>query len=232
MKANVKRVARGWRWTFVCAVAGLCLFGAACDRAGNTNDAAKLNSEGIDESKIKRGARPEADAEAVVLDTDYGRIVLELYPNIAPQMVARFKQLVREGVYDNTAFHRIDRNLGIIQGGDPNSKDNDPENDGSGGSQLPDVPAELSDLKYEAGTLGAARQGIDSANSQFFITLKPQPSFDNRYTVFGRVIDGLDNARVIMTAPADEERPDSPQQPVRITRATLAPRANFANSAR
>lgn len=224
-----KRFAGVWRRACVCAVACVWLFGAAaCDRAGNADDSAKLNPEGIDESKIKRGVKPEPDAEAVVLDTDYGRIVIELYPNIAPQMVARFKQLVREGFYDGTAFHRIDRNLGIIQGGDPNSKDDDPENDGTGDSPLPDVPAELSDLKYEAGTLGAARQGIDTANSQFFITMKPQPSFDDRYTIFGRVIEGLDNARVIMTAPVDEERGDRPQSPVRITKATLAPRADSA----
>lgn len=229
MKANRLRIVCGWRRACVCFVALWYLFGAAaCEGGGAANEATKLNAEGIDESKIKRGVKPEADADAVVLETEFGRIVIELYPNVAPQMVARFKQLVRDGVYDGTAFHRVDPRLGITQGGDPNSKDNDPENDGTGDSGLPDVPAELSDLKYEAGTLGAARQGIDTANSQFFITLKTQPSFDERYTIFGRVIEGLGNARVIMTAPTDADSPDRPQDPVRITRATLAPRANFA----
>lgn len=231
MKANRLRIVCGWRRACVCLVAAWCLFGAACEGAGHgQREAGELNAEGIDESKIKRGVKPEADSDAVVLETEFGRIVIELYPNVAPQMVARFKQLVRDGVYDGTAFHRIDARLGIIQGGDPNSKDADPENDGKGDSGLPDVPAELSDLKYEAGTLGAARGGVDTANSQFFITLKPQPSFDERYTIFGRVIEGLDNARVIMTAPIEVGTQDRPQSPVLITRATLAPRANFANA--
>lgn len=228
VKANGLRIVCGWRRACVCLVAVWCLFGAAACQGGGTANEATLNAEGIDESKIKRGLKPEADTDAVVLETAFGRIVIELYPNVAPQMVARFKQLVRDGVYDGTGFHRVDPRLGIIQGGDPNSKDNDPKNDGTGDSGLPDVPAELSDLKYEAGTLGAARQGIDTANSQFFITLKPQPSFDERYTIFGRVIEGLDNARVIMTAPTDPNSPDRPQDLVRITRATIAPRANFA----
>lgn len=229
VKANRLRIVCGWRRACVCFVAVWCLFGASgCEGGGAANSASTLNEEGIDESKIRRGVKPEADSDAVVLETEFGRIVIELYPNVAPQMVARFKQLVRDGVYDGTAFHRIDPRLGIIQGGDPNSKDSNPENDGTGDSGLPDVSAELSDLKYEAGTLGAARQGIDTANSQFFITLKPQPSFDERYTIFGRVIEGLDNARVIMTAPTEEDSPDRPQSPVRITRATIAPRANSA----
>ena len=229
VKANSLRVVCGWQRAFMCFVAAVFLFGAGgCEGGGATNNTAELNEEGIDESKIKRGAKPEADAEAVVLETEFGRIAIELYPNVAPQMVGRFKQLVRDGVYDGTAFHRIEPRLGIIEGGDPNSKDNNPANDGTGDSGLPDVAAELSDLKYEAGTLGAARQGIDTANSQFFITLKPQPSFDERYTIFGRVIEGLDNARVIMTAPTEEDSPDRPQSSVRITRATIAPRANFA----
>ncbi len=204
--------------------------GAACDQASTPSNTAKLNEEGIDESRIKRGVKPEADAEVAVLETEFGRVVIELYPNIAPQMVARFKQLVREGVYDGTTFHRVSPDLGIIQGGDPLSKDNDPTNDGTGGSNYPDVPAELSDVPYDAGIVGAARQGIDTANSQFYIMLKPQPEFDERYTVFGRVIDGLQNARVIMTAPLAEGAQDRPDLPVRITRATLAPRANFVTS--
>jgi len=69
---------------------------------------------------------------------------------------------------------------------------------------------------------------LDTANSQFFVTVKPQPSFNERYTIFGRVIRGLDNARVIMTAPVEEESESRPQSSVRITRATLAPRASYA----
>jgi cyclophilin family peptidyl-prolyl cis-trans isomerase len=178
-----------------------------------------------DPPNLKKGVKPEPDAEVAVIEMQnpgYGRIVIELYPNIAPQMVARFKQLVNEGFYNGTTFHRIDPELGIIQGGDPFSKDNIPGNEGAGDSPYPNVPGEFSDIPYNRGTLGAARKGggagvseeqaYNTANCQFFITLKPQPAFDKRYTVFGKVIEGLNNAEVIMGAPVDEgtERPSDP----------------------
>jgi cyclophilin family peptidyl-prolyl cis-trans isomerase len=178
-----------------------------------------------DPPNLKKGVKPEPDAEVAVIEMQnpgYGRIVIELYPNIAPQMVARFKQLINEGFYNGTTFHRIDTELGIIQGGDPFSKDNIPGNEGAGDSPYPNVPGEFSDLPYERGTLGAARKGggagmseeqaYNTANCQFFITLKRQPAFDKRYTVFGKVIEGLNNAEVIMGAPVEEgtERPSDP----------------------
>src|SRR6202022_3333207 len=83
---------------------------------------------------------------------------------------------------------------------------------GTGRSPYPNVPAEFSDIPYERGTLGAARtQDINGANCQWFITLKKQPAFDKKYTVFGKVIDGIKNAEVIMTAPT--ERPCAPNDP-------------------
>src|SRR4028118_1789267 len=188
-------------------LAGLCLtcalFVLACGNASNNSNA---GTDAAAESNVKTGVKPEPDAEAAVIETDYGRIVLELYPNLAPQMVARFKKLAGEGFYNGTAIHRIDPELGIIQGGDPNSKDNNPTNDGMGSSGDPNVPAEFSDILFERGTVGAARGGADinSANCQFFITLKRQPAFEqpgNRYTVFGRVIEGINNADIISTAP-------------------------------
>ncbi|HEX8072455.1 MAG TPA: peptidylprolyl isomerase [Pyrinomonadaceae bacterium] len=160
---------------------------------------------------VKKNVTPQPDAQVAVLETDYGRIVIELYPNVAPQQVARFKQLAGEGFYNGTTFHRIDPDLGIIQGGDPNSKDNNPANDGTGSSPLPNLPAEFSDLPYERGTVGAARaQDVNSANCQFFITLKRQPMFDQRYTVFGKVIQGLNEADIISHAPLAEGTQDRP----------------------
>ncbi len=103
----------------------------------------------------------------------YGTITIELYSNIAPKMVAQFKALAKEGVYDGTSFHRI--NSSVVQGGDPLSKDDDPTNDGTGKSNKPNVLAEFSDIPYDTGIVGAARsQDINSANSQFFITLQPR----------------------------------------------------------
>ena len=162
-------------------------------------------------AEIKKGVQPVADAEVAVIELEnapaYGTIKIELYSNIAPKMVERFKELAREGVYDGTNFHRI--NPSVIQGGDPLSKDDDPTNDGTGKSGKPNVAAEFSDILYDTGIIGAARgQSNDSANSQFFITLKREPGFDQRYTIFGKVIEGLNNVRTISgVQPKQGERP-------------------------
>ena len=161
--------------------------------------------------EVKKGAAPVADGEIAVIEMEnapaFGTIKIELYSNIAPKMVAQFKELAREGVYNGTTFHRL--NPTVIQGGDPNSKDNDSSNDGQGGSQKPNVPAEFSDIPYDAGIVGAARNpDFNSANSQFFITLKREPGFDNKYTIFGRVIEGMNNVRTISgVEPKERERP-------------------------
>jgi cyclophilin family peptidyl-prolyl cis-trans isomerase len=177
---------------------------------------------------IKTGVKPEPDSQVAVIETaDYGRIVIELYPNIAPKMVERFKKLISEKFYDGTAIHRVDVSLGIIQGGDPNTKGSNVAMYGMGNSTYPNVPAEFSDIPYERGTLGAARTNdINGANCQWFITLKKQPAFDKKYTVFGRVIDGIKNAEVIMGAPTAEGTP-RPSDKVVIKSVTLQPRASF-----
>lgn len=175
----------------------------------------------IDEARIKKGIAPQADKEVAVIETDFGNITIELYSNIAPQMVGRFKQLIRENYYQGTTFHRIDPRLGIIQGGDALSRDDNPMNDGTGGSAYPNVPGEFSDIPFDRGTVGAARAASpDSANSQFYITLKRQPNFDRRYTVFGRVVQGLNNADVISTAPVAPGT-ERPADPIPIKRITL-----------
>jgi cyclophilin family peptidyl-prolyl cis-trans isomerase len=201
---------------------------AACNSQTATRDFDAAGEDGIDQSKIKRGVAPQPDAEVAVIDTNYyGQIAIELYPNLAPEMVKRFKQLAGEGFYNNQTFHRIDSELGIIQGGDPLSKDGDPDNDGTGGSDQPDLPAEFSDVPFERGTLGSARSASpNSANSQFFITTKRQPAFDQRYTVFGRVIKGMNNVDVISTAPVMTGT-DHPADQIVIKSITLQPRANF-----
>jgi len=175
--------------------------------------------------EVKKGVTPVPDNEIAVIEMEnasaYGTIKIELYSNVAPQMVARFKELAKEGFYDGTTFHRI--NDSVIQGGDPLSKDADPTNDGTGGSNKPNVPAEFSDLKYDVGIVGAARsQDVNSANSQFFITLKRQPGFDNKYTIFGKVIDGMNNVRTISgIQPKEGERP---VEAIRIKSVTIQPR--------
>ena len=195
----------------LCLALALSAFG--CGQASNSNTT---------------GVKPEADAQAAIIETDFGRIVIELYPNVAPQMVARFKKLAGEGFYNGTAIHRIDPELGIIQGGDPNSKDANPANDGMGSSDEPNLTAEFSDLPYERGTVGAARaQSNDSANCQFYITLKRQPAFDEKYTVFGRVIEGINNADIISTAPIAAGTQDRPAEKILVKSISLAPRTDF-----
>lgn len=190
---------------------------------------------------VKTGVKPEADAEAAVVETNYGRLVIELYPNLAPKMVERFKTLAREGFYNGTTFHRV--NPQVIQGGDPNSKDEDPTNDGLGDSPYPDLPGEFSDVPFERGVVGAARQGArpafggqpalteeqarDTANCQFYITLRPSPDWDENYTVFGRVVEGMNNADVIAAIPT-VPRTERPEGKVVIKSVTLQPRASFA----
>lgn len=174
---------------------------------------------------VTKGVTPVADNEIAVIEMEnsaaYGTIKIELYSNIAPKMVEQFKTLAREGVYNGTTFHRI--NQSVIQGGDPLSKDNDPTNDGTGGSSKPNVPAEFSDVPYDAGIVGAARStDPNSANSQFFITLKREPYFDQKYTIFGKVIEGMNNVRTISgVQPKEGERP---VEAVKIKSITIQPR--------
>jgi cyclophilin family peptidyl-prolyl cis-trans isomerase len=202
-------------------------FTACNDKNANTNSK-DSSANAAKESNVKAGVKPQADAEVAVIETaDYGRIVIELYPNVAPKMVERFKKLINEHFYDGTAVHRVDASLGIIQGGDPNTKGGNVATYGMGNSPYANVPAEFSDIPYERGTLGAARtQDINGANCQWFITLKKQPAFDKKYTVFGRVIDGINNAEVIMHAPTEQGTP-RPSDKVVIKSVTLQPRSNF-----
>jgi cyclophilin family peptidyl-prolyl cis-trans isomerase len=206
----------------------LTLTFTACNDKNANTDSKNANANAAKEANAKTGVKPQADAEVAVIETaDYGRIVIELYPNVAPKMVERFKKLINEKFYDGTAIHRVDASLGIIQGGDPNTKGGNVATYGMGNSPYPNVSAEFSDIPYERGTLGAARtQDINGANCQWFITLKKQPAFDKKYTVFGRVIDGVNNAEVIMHAPTEQGTP-RPSDKVVIKSVTLQPRSNF-----
>lgn len=141
-------------------------------------------------------ARAAAEPQVVVLETTQGEIVIKLHTQDAPKTAANFLKLARQGFYDGTSFHRVIANF-MIQGGDPNSKDTNPANDGTGGPGYT-VPAEIK-LPHVRGAVATARQGDqvnpkrESSGSQFFIDLAKLPSLDQGgYTVFGQVIQGMD----------------------------------------
>ncbi len=220
------------RFHFALSISVLLILSfTACNQSNSNTTTSKDSDANGTAGNVKAGVKPQPDSQVAVIETaDYGRIVIELYPNIAPQHVERFKKLINEKFYDGTAIHRIDASLGIIQGGDPLTKGSDQGAWGTGNSPYPNVPAEFSDIPYERGTLGAARTNdINGANCQWFITLKKQPAFDKKYTVFGKVIDGIKNAEVIMTAPT-QQGSTKPADKVVIKSVTLQPRSSFPAS--
>ena len=136
-----------------------------------------------------------------------GTVVVQLRPDAAPQHVQRIQTLVRQGFYDGIIFHRVVPGF-MAQGGDPTGT-------GEGGSQLPDLEAEFNALPHLRGTFAAARsENEDSANSQFYIMFAPNAALNGKYTVYGRVISGMDAVdRIAPGAP--------PAEPTKIVKATL-----------
>ena len=132
----------------------------------------------------------------IILTLKDGEVVIELLPAVAPKHSERMKQLARDKAYDNVAFHRVIEGF-MAQTGDVEhanmEKDYNPRRAGTGGSEYPDLPAEFSKLPHDRGTLGAARSmNPNSANSQFFINFKDNHFLNGHYTVYGRVIAGME----------------------------------------
>lgn len=156
-----------------------CLVLAAALVAGATCLAAKLD-----------GVPVRNTGHYAILDTDRGKIVIELYPAVAPKTTENFETLTRKGFYNGLTFHRVVPGF-VVQGGDP-------KGDGSGGPGY-DLPAEISPAeKHLRGSVATARLGDamnperKSSGSQFYICLAPQPSLDGQYTIFGGVVEGMD----------------------------------------
>jgi peptidyl-prolyl cis-trans isomerase B (cyclophilin B) len=138
----------------------------------------------------------------VVLDTSLGEIVIRLLPDQAPKNAENFLRLCESGYYDQTYFHRVAPGY-LIQGGDPNTRDGDPETDGYGGRPFGEpIPLEVGEPSHLRGMVSMARGNAPaSAGSQFFIMLGDDPSLDGEYTVFGEVVEGLDVADSIGDTP-------------------------------
>ena len=159
-------------------------------------------TEGVDVETTGGGSRPATTAidwdqlravgprPRLVLETDRGRVVLELDTEQAPQTVQRVTSTAARGLYDGVPFHRVVANF-VVQGGDYERRD------GYGGPETP-IRSELTRLRFGTGTVGMASSGKDTEGSQFFVTHSPQPHLDGRYTAFGRVVEGQDVVDAIL----------------------------------
>ena len=138
-----------------------------------------------------------AEENIMILKLKDGDIKIELFEDVAPNHVKRIKQLAKDGKYDGVVFHRVIDGFmaqtGDVQYGNSSNDQFDLKRTGMGGSDLPDLKEEFSDLPHERGTLSMARsQDPNSANSQFFICFKEASFLDRQYTVFGKVIEGME----------------------------------------
>tara|TARA_B100000963_G_scaffold324995_1_gene310908 strand:- start:7 stop:558 length:552 start_codon:yes stop_codon:yes gene_type:complete len=138
-----------------------------------------------------------AEENIMILKLKDGEVKIELFPDVAPGHVKRVKELANSGKYNGVVFHRVIDGFmaqtGDVQFGNSDSKEFNLSRAGMGGSDLPDLKAEFNNLPHERGTLSMARsQNPDSANSQFFICFQPAPFLDRQYTVFGKVVSGME----------------------------------------
>ena len=172
------------------------------------------------ETKNKESIMDKYDG--AVISTKFGDIVLEFFDDIAPKHIESFKLHAQNGYYNGTTFHRVIPDF-MIQGGDPLTKSEDRGRHGTGGNAAKyfgigteseestwDLPAEFSSTPHERGILSMARsQNPDSGGSQFFICVADAPFLDNKYTVFGKVVSGLDVVDAIVNTPRDaKDNPD------------------------
>ncbi len=160
-----------------------------------------------------------AKENIMILKLKDGDVKIELFQDVAPKHVERIKTLANEGKYDNVVFHRVIDGFmaqtGDVQFGNSGSEKYDLVRSGTGGSELPDLKQEFSNLPHERGTLSMARSADpNSANSQFFICFKEAPFLDRQYTVFGKVIEGMEFVDKIKRG--DESQNGSVENPDKI----------------
>ena len=144
----------------------------------------------------------------MILKLKDGDVKIELFEDVAPNHVKRIKELANTGKYDNVVFHRVIDGFmaqtGDVKFGNSETKDFDLRRAGIGGSDLPDLNQEFNDLPHDRGTVSMARSSDpNSANSQFFICFKPAPFLDRQYTVFGKVIEGMEFVDMITKGDGD-----------------------------
>ena len=160
-----------------------------------------------------------AEENLMILKLKHGDVKIELFSDVAPKHVERIKKLANDGKYDNVVFHRVIDGFmaqtGDVKFGNSSSNDYDLRRAGTGASALPNLPSEFSDIPHLRGTLSMARsQDPNSANSQFFICFKDAPFLDRQYTVFGKVIEGMENVDKIKKG--DQNQNGSVENPDKI----------------
>ena len=153
----------------------------------------------------------------MILKLKDGDVKIEMYPDVAPNHVKRIQELADSGQYDNVVFHRVIDGFmaqtGDVKFGNSSSKDFDLRRAGIGGSDLPDLNQEFNNLPHDRGTVSMARSSDpNSANSQFFICFKPAPFLDRQYTVFGKVIEGMEFVDMIKKGDGDNGAVSNPDK--------------------
>lgn len=145
----------------------------------------------------------------LIIELTSGKVVIAMRPDLAPEHVARVKQLAREGFYNGIVWHRVIPGF-MAQTGDPTGT-------GGGGSKYPDLPAEFTNTPFERGTVGAARTSDpNSANSQFFITFTRTPHLNGQYTVWGRVVDGMTHVDAIKKGDGQSGSVENPDKMLKV----------------
>jgi len=163
-----------------------------------------------------------AEENIMILKLKDGDVIIELFADIAPNHVERFKKLSDEKKYNGVVFHRVIDGFmaqsGDVQFGNTNNEDFDLKRAGTGGSKYPDLKSEFSDLPHDRGTLSMARSSNpNSANSQFFICFKPAPFLDRQYTVFGKVIQGMEFVDLIKRGEGSNGEVKSPDKIISLS---------------
>ena len=153
----------------------------------------------------------------MILKLKDGDVKIEMYPDVAPNHVKRIQELADTGKYDNVVFHRVIDGFmaqtGDVKFGNSSCKDFDLRRAGIGGSDLPDLNQEFNNLPHDRGTVSMARSSDpNSANSQFFICFKPAPFLDRQYTVFGKVIEGMEFVDMITKGDGDNGAVSNPDK--------------------
>ncbi|MGH1413284.1 MAG: peptidylprolyl isomerase [Pelagimonas sp.] len=153
----------------------------------------------------------------ILMELTGGTVTIELLPDVAPKHVERMKELARSGAYNGVAFHRVIDGFmaqtGDVAHGNMDSDDYQPRRCGTGGSDLPDLPAEFSKIPHARGSLGAARSANpNSANSQFFINFKDNDFLNGQYTVYGQVTSGMEHVDAIVKG----EPPANPDKMISV----------------